>query len=98
MEYLITILIFGIIPPSILLYYAKNHIHWKTLYLSVITAITVGTFWDYIAIKRGIWSYGLAGKTIGITLFSIPIEDFLFFSILPLWGIGFYEFIKNKLT
>ena len=97
MEYLITLLIFGIAPPVVMLALVRDRVHWKSLFWMFGVAILIGSVWDYIAISRGIWFYGVGGnKILGYDILGIPIEDFLFFFMIPPWGVGCYELFKKK--
>lgn len=52
---------------------------------------------DYFGIHRSIWSFTSGeGKTLGVEIFRIPIEDFLLALFVPFWTIGLYEFFKNE--
>jgi len=55
----------------------------------------VGVLWDTFAIWRGHWVFP-AGKTFGITIGLMPLEEYLFMLILPYSIITFYKLIDSK--
>ena len=57
-------------------------------------ALVLGILWDYIAIERGWWSYGKE-FLLGPSILGIPIEDFLFFIVVPAGAVAVYDLINN---
>ena len=77
----------------------SNHIH---LYHSrkerleiVGLFFLVGVVWDTFAIWRGHWVFP-AGKTLGITIGLMPLEEYLFILIIPYFVITIYKLIDSK--
>jgi lycopene cyclase domain-containing protein len=59
---------------------------WRTL-RAVVPVALVFVIWDAVAIAAGVWTYNpryITGITIG---FSIPLEELLFFIVIPLCGL-----------
>ncbi len=59
-------------------------------------SLVIGTIWDQFAISRGHWSFGerfLLGPKIGY----MPIEEYLFFLVIPYFGLVVYKIIEKKL-
>lgn len=53
--------------------------------------------WDIAGIQRGVWTYNPAFVT-GVRLpFSLPIEEFLFFLVVPVCGLLTYEAVGHVL-
>ena len=55
----------------------------------------IGITWDYYAVSQGHWKFpgsGLLGIYIGI----LPIEEYLFFLIMPYWGFTIYRTLEKK--
>jgi len=94
MEYLLMILFFLITGLIIL---------WKCnlkIFNSKKEAITivgflflVGVLCDSIAVWRGYWIFE---NVFSFRLGFLPIEEYLFFLVLPLWVIIFYSLIHKK--
>lgn len=97
MEYLIILLIFPIIPALIFSYLAKRTINWRILSITVTVIFVLGVIGDYVGISRSIWNFTVGeGKTLGVQIFNIPVEDFLLAFFVPIWTIGLYEFLKDR--
>ena len=54
-----------------------------------------GIIWDTFAIFRGHWAFPL-GKTLGITIGLMPIEEYFFALIVPYFIITTYKLIDSK--
>ena len=56
------------------------------------------TAWDEIAIARGHWDYNQAYVT-GLRLpFDLPIEELVFFIVIPICGLLTYEAVRRVLV
>ena len=96
MEYLLLLLIFAIIPAAFFLSAASKLTSWKALFFTTAIIATIGLIADYFGITRNIWMFTLgAGKTVGIQIFNIPIEDYIFALTAPLLIVGCYNFIRK---
>ena len=88
MEYLTSLIIILLISIGLL----KNRkIEYKRILKVLILAFIVGVIWDTIAIYRGWWSFPDHYIFIGL----IPLEDYLFMIIVPLFIIGIYEYFES---
>jgi lycopene beta-cyclase len=59
--------------------------------------LVVFCVWDIAGIQRGVWSYNPAFVT-GLRLpFSLPVEEFLFFLVIPICGLLTYEAVGHVL-
>jgi lycopene cyclase domain-containing protein len=68
---------------------------WKTFLFVDSVVLAVYLFWDYWAIEKKIWSFDPA-QTIGLKVLGIiPIEEVLFFIIVPLMTIITYLALIN---
>ncbi len=56
----------------------------------------IGTLWDSFAVYRGHWSFNGTGL-IGLTIGYLPIEEYLFFLIIPYSIITFYRILQKKI-
>ena len=56
----------------------------------------IGWIWDYTSVWLHIWEFPMQG-TIGIRIGILPIEEYLFFLVVPYFGIALYKTIEKKL-
>jgi len=61
------------------------------LALGIPFALFVG--WDLIAAARGHWSFNV-NYTTGLRIFNLPVEEILFFIVIPFCGIFTWECVK----
>lgn len=96
MEYLLILL--GFLLLAII--FEKTHrIH---LYLSLKerleiagTIFAIGIIWDTYAVWRGHWAFP-DGGTLGIKIGLLPLEEYLFFIIMPFFGLTLYKLLDSK--
>ena len=63
--------------------------------LSLLPAVLVFGAWDVWAIARGHWTYDRA-QTTGVTLpGDLPLEELLFFVVIPTCALLTYEAVRN---
>lgn len=71
---------------------------WRTFLIVDSIVLAVYLFWDYWAIEKKIWSID-PGQTVGLKIFGIiPIEEVLFFIIVPLMTIITYLALINLIA
>jgi lycopene cyclase domain-containing protein len=71
---------------------------WRTFLIVDSIVLAVYLFWDYWAIEKKIWSFDPA-QTTGIKVLGIiPIEEVLFFIIVPLMTIITYLALINLIA
>jgi len=96
MEYFIILLIFLLFT---LVLEKTQHIHLyhnrQERFEIILIFFVVGVIWDSFAVYRGHWIFP-KNKTIGITLGLLPLEEYLFFLILPYFVLTVYKFIDSK--
>lgn len=92
--YLILLLAFVLIPNGILLYLNRAKLNWKYLLLSLVILFLIGLLWDQLSVWMGIWTFS-STEIIG-TLFGLPIEEYLFFILVPLLSINIYTLWKKN--
>ncbi len=64
----------------------------KTLLSVLAPVVAMFAGWDLIAVHRGDWWY--SGRYIlGLRLASLPIEEWLFFLVVPICALLTYEFL-----
>ena len=70
----------------------------RTLLLALVPVVLVFTVWDIIGILRGHWSYNPRFVT-GIRLpFEMPLEELVFFIVIPICGLLTYEAVGAMLS
>lgn len=70
--------------------YYKN---WKPLLISHLSIAIFFCVWDYLFTQMGIWSFNEKYIT-GVYLTNLPIEEVLFFIVIPYCCLFIYESIK----
>ncbi len=89
MEYLLSLIIISLIPSAIVLYFRRHLV--KPLLKLYPLFLIIGFVWDSVAISRGWWSYGEA-HLIGYKIAGVvPVEDLLFFVLVPTSAICIYD-------
>jgi lycopene beta-cyclase len=53
--------------------------------------------WDLIGARLGHWDY-VPGRITGVELLGLPLEEYVFFVVVPLCGILAYEAVKASLS
>jgi lycopene cyclase domain-containing protein len=68
---------------------------WRRVLLTLVPVVAVFVVWDLIAIAAGHWWYD-DGQIVGLVLpGGIPIEEVLFFIIVPLCAILGFEAVRK---
>ena len=81
MTYIDFLLVFTVLPISILLILLRRFLNKQyimTLLLVSVIAFVATSAWDNYAVYSGIWMFPRE-KTLGIYLYYVPIEEYLFF-------------------
>jgi lycopene cyclase domain-containing protein len=71
---------------------------WRTFFIVDSIVLAVYLFWDYWAIEKNIWSFDPVQTTGLKVLGIIPIEEVLFFIIVPLMTIITYLALINLIA
>jgi lycopene cyclase domain-containing protein len=70
---------------------------WRRLLLTLVPVAVVFALWDVAAIAAGHWTYD-AGQVTGIRLPGrLPLEELLFFLVVPLCAVLGYEAVRKVL-
>lgn len=65
---------------------------------ALVPALVLFLVWDAVAIARGSWTFS-ARYTTGWRLpFDIPVEELVFFVVIPLCGLLTYESVRTVLA
>lgn len=63
------------------------------LLLTLVPVVAVFTVWDVLAIRAGHWTYDPA-QTTGISLGVLPLEELLFFVVVPICALLTLEAVR----
>jgi lycopene beta-cyclase len=66
---------------------------WKALVTSMLIVCVMYWIWDIVAIARGHWSFN-PEYVLGINVFDLPVEEWLFFIIITFVSIFTYEAVR----
>lgn len=66
---------------------------WRRLVLSLIPALAVFVAWDLYAIANEHWTFDPA-RTTGIVLGILPLDELLFFVVIPICSILSFEAVR----
>jgi lycopene cyclase domain-containing protein len=70
---------------------------WRRLLLTLVPVVLVFGAWDLLGIATGAWSYDRA-QTVGLLLPGrMPVEELLFFVVVPLCAVLGYEAVRKVL-
>jgi lycopene cyclase domain-containing protein len=95
----IYILFGSIIIPLLYSIFCVDFIkHWRSFTLSTASIATVFLIWDFFFTKAGVWGFN-DSYYLGLKLFEMPIEEWLFFMIIPYCSLflhyAFYDSFPN---
>lgn len=65
----------------------------ELIYIVVLLALFVPM--DIFAVSRGVWAFPGNGL-LGIHIFNLPIEEYLFMIIIPYFSLIVYKYIDKK--
>lgn len=76
----------------------KIHIYHsrKERIITSVVLLIIGTAWDYFATWRQHWIFPGNGL-LGIRIFGLPLEEFLFFLIMPYVTLTLYKIFDAKI-
>ncbi len=100
--YLLSLIVVFVIPASIEAIFVYHRIRVRHLIYFVILITILGSVWDLWATKHGkkdkiwLWQFNYS-DTLGIKLFDLPIEEYLFYITSSLYIIFVWEGIKLAL-
>lgn len=66
---------------------------WKRLFKAMLLPAVFYIIWDMIFTKQGVWSFNENYIT-GIKLYNLPIEEVLFFFVVPYCCVFIYECVR----
>ena len=63
---------------------------------ALVPVLLVFSFWDWVAIRRGHWTYSPRYST-GIELLGLPLEELVFFVVVPTCALLTYQAVVRLL-
>ncbi len=100
--YLTSLLFVFVIPASIAAYFVLDRIPVVNLIIFVVGITVLGSIWDIWATRHGkrdpigLWQFNFK-DTLGIKIFDLPIEEYVFYIAYSLYIIFIWEGIKYAL-
>ncbi len=70
----------------------------RRLLLALAPTLAIFLVWDWVGIVRGHWSYSDRFTTGVLLPFGIPLEEFVFFVVVPICGLLTYEAVGTVLA
>lgn len=67
----------------------------KSIIFSLVITTILFSLWDTLAVARGHWSFN-PETVLGIWFGNLPLEEILFFIIIPFFGIVLYELFRTR--
>ncbi|MCW2598288.1 MAG: hypothetical protein JWM02_117 [Frankiales bacterium] len=67
---------------------------WRRLLLTLAPVLAVFMTWDVLAVRAGHWHYD-PRQTIGIMLGNLPLEELLFFLVIPICSVLALEAVRR---
>jgi lycopene cyclase domain-containing protein len=67
---------------------------WKYLFPAILFTALIYIVWDFYFTAQGVWSFNEKYIT-GFKIYNLPVEEVLFFFIVPYCCVFIYECIKN---
>ena len=68
---------------------------WRRLLTAIAPGLVLGLAWDFFAIHRGDWSFD-GRYLIGARLADLPLEEFLFFLVIPTCAVLTLEAVRRR--
>ena len=70
---------------------------WRRLSLTLLCTGAFFVTWDLVGAGLGHWDYNRA-RIVGVELLGLPLEEYLFFVVVPLCGVLAYEAVRVTLA
>jgi lycopene cyclase domain-containing protein len=73
---------------------ARVYRRWQRALLAVLPVAAVFVVWDYLAVGAGWWFFD-SHYLVGLFAGRLPIEELLFFLVVPICGILTFEAVRH---
>ena len=77
---------------------ARVYRRFKLTALAVLPVVLIFSIWDVVGIVRGHWDYNPAYVTGVQLIFAMPLEELVFFIVIPICGLLTYEAVGQVLA
>jgi lycopene cyclase domain-containing protein len=84
--------------PLEFVFRAKVYQRLRTLATAVLPVVVLFSIWDIVGIERGYWSYNPKFVTGLRLILGMPIEELVFFIVIPICGLLTYEAVGAVLN
>lgn len=88
---------FLITLPLEFVFKARVYRRFLRLMQAVLITAILFSVWDIVAIRAGLWSYSERFTTQIVLPFGLPLEELLFFIVIPTCALLTYESVGNVL-
>lgn len=85
----------GTLPLEVFLH-IRVYARWRRLILALLPTVVIFTAWDIYAISRHQWTYDRRWITGVILPGRLPIEELLFFLVIPVCAIATLEAVRRR--
>jgi lycopene cyclase domain-containing protein len=72
----------------------RVYARWRRLLLTLLPVFVSFTIWDSLAVRAGHWSFD-PGQTTGLVFGNVPLEELLFFIVIPTCSILALEGVRT---
>lgn len=88
-----------LLSPLALSFDKKVHFHtrWKALFPSILPMFIVFIIWDVIFTRNNVWWFN-KDYVVGLFIAHLPIEEWLFFILVPFACVFIYDVLKHYFT
>jgi lycopene cyclase domain-containing protein len=88
-----------LLSPLVLSFDKKVHFYtrWKALFPSILPMFLVFIIWDVIFTRNNVWWFN-KDYVLGLFIANLPIEEWLFFILVPFACVFIYDVIKHYFT
>jgi len=93
--YLLVLLacLLGTLPLEVVLG-VRVYRRWRRLLVALAPVLVVFLAWDVLAVRAGQWSFD-SSQTLGVRLGNLPVEEVLFFVVIPTCAVLTLEAVRR---
>jgi lycopene beta-cyclase len=84
--------------PLELVFGARVYRRFKLMVLALLPVVLIFSVWDIVGIVREHWDYNPAYVTGVQLVFAMPLEELVFFIVIPICGLLTYEAVGQVLA
>lgn len=84
----------GTLPLELVLR-VRVYARWRRLLAALVPGLVLGVAWDQYAVRSGHWYFD-PRSVIGLELFGLPVEEVLFFVVIPICAILTLEAVARR--